>query len=713
MERTIISWIEKHTGLKNQSIRATLQLLNSGATIPFIARYRKELTHSLDETEIRAIEKSQNEIKTLIQRKESIQKSIEEQGKWTAELAEKINDCWDAQHLEDLYLPYKRKRKTKADTARSNGLEGLAKFILSQQGGTSLEQRAAQYLNDNVVDVESALEGARHIIAEWMNEDLQVRNRLRRRYERSAVISSKVIASKKTEAQQYKDYWEFSESLQRIPSHRLLAIRRGESEGLLRVQINIDTDEALDIIERKFVKKHHPTAEQIIEAGKDAWSRLLSPSLENEFAKISKSKADLEAIEVFSNNLRQLLLEPPLGQRATLAIDPGFRTGCKVAVLNKNGQFGEYQTIFPHPPQMQKANAEKTIITLIERHGVEAIAIGNGTAGRETEDFVNHAIAQLKHRPEVYLISEAGASIYSASEIAREEFPDLDLTVRGAISIGRRLMDPLAELVKIDAKSIGVGQYQHDVHQVALREALDHQVISCVNQVGINVNTASAPLLSYVSGIGPVLAKNIVAYRDENGDFTNRKELKKVKGLGAKAYEQAAGFLRIKNGSQPLDDSAIHPERYDFIKQIAQSHQTSIDNIVGNEAIIQQIDWKKYQSPELGMPTLKDIAQELKKPGLDPRGKAEVFSFSQSIRQINDLYEGLVLPGIVTNLTKFGAFVDIGIKENGLVHVSQITNRFIKDPAEVLHLGQKVEVGVQSIDLERKRIQLTMKDLTK
>lgn len=707
----IHQWIVDKTNLPVKSIQATLQLLDQGATIPFIARYRKEQTQGIDETQIKAIEGAQKEIIHLIQRKESIQKSIEDQNLWTPEIAQKIDQCWDPQTLEDLYLPYKRKRKTKAEKARSFGLEPLAKIIMSQRG-QDLITIASKYINKNVATPEEALAGARHIISEWMNEDAWLRNKLRLLYQKQAVLTSKVVASKKDEAQAYRDYWDYAEPLKKVPSHRWLAVRRGETESLLRVQISVPEEHALEWITRKYIKSRGTAADEIALAAQDAWKRLLSPSLENEWAKWAKTKADQEAIAVFANNLRQLLLEPPLGQKRIIAIDPGFRTGCKVVVLDSNGQFQHHVNIYPHPPQNQSQNSITQLLNLIQQYQIEAIAIGNGTAGRETEDFVRQMLRQNALSIEVYIVSESGASIYSASDIARQEFPELDVTVRGAISIGRRLMDPLAELVKIEAKSIGVGQYQHDVQQDLLKDALDHQVISCVNQVGINVNTASAPLLTYVSGIGPVLAQNIIDYRHQQGEFQSKEDLKKVKGLGPKAFEQAAGFLRIKNSRHPLDDSGIHPERYDLVSQIAKDQKVTLNELMGNRALLTAIPWPSYVSDNVGMPTLQDIQKELLKPGLDPRGQAEVFQFDPNIRSITDLQPGKILPGIVTNMTKFGAFVDIGIKENGLIHISQMTDRYIQDPAEVLHLGQRLNVRILDLDLDRKRIQLTLKNVS-
>ncbi|MDB4539892.1 RNA-binding transcriptional accessory protein, partial [Saprospiraceae bacterium] len=660
----MIDRIARSTNISLKQVESVLNLFDEGATIAFVARYRKERTGSLDEVQLRLIQSTHKELSDLLLRKASIKKSIEEQGQWTEKLAQAIDNCWNTQELEDIYLPYKRRRKTKADKARENGLDGLAKIIMSQRS-SNLEHQARGFMNSEIKTIEEALQGARYIIAEWMNEDISLRNQLRRQFDRFADLHAKLIKSKQAEAQTYRDYWDYQESLKRVPSHRLLAVRRAEEEGLLRVSIKVDNDRAIESILRRYLKKNKD--ENIELAAKDAWKRLLYPSLENEYAKASKTKADQEAIEVFTQNLSQLLLEAPLGQKKILAIDPGFRTGCKVVALNDVGDLKEYANIYPHPPQNKSFEAANILFDLIEKHKIEAIAIGNGTAGRETEAFLKKHLKDGQ-QIELFLISEAGASIYSASEVARLEFPDLDLTIRGAISIGRRLMDPLAELVKIDAKSIGVGQYQHDVQQDLLRQALDETVVSCVNQVGINLNTASASLLSYVSGIGPVLANNIMDYRSKNGDFTRRKELLKVKGLGPKAYEQAAGFLRIKNSDDPLDNSGIHPERYKLVKSIAKDNRLSLDQILGHQEAIESVTWKNYVSDDVGMPSLQDIAKELAKPGLDPRGKAEVFHFHDTIQSIDDLTIGEELPGIISNITKFGAFVDIGIKENGLVH---------------------------------------------
>ncbi len=708
MTEPIIQLISDKLSIGLRQVAATIELLTSGATIPFISRYRKEATGSLDETQVAAIDAEMKRLDALIKRKETILKSIAEQEKLTLELEAKINNCWDTTALEDIYLPYRPKRKTRASIARERGLEPLATLMLEQRE-RDLDLRAEQFLTDDVPDVEAALAGARDIIAEWVNEDANARNTVRRIFERSASIGSKVFLSKEEEGAKYRDYFDYNEAMKHVPSHRLLAILRAEEEGILRVRIDIEEEQAVERLERQFVKANNACAEQVTLAVKDAWKRLMSPSLEIEFRNKAKEKADEEAIRVFAENLRQLLLAAPLGPRRTLALDPGYRTGCKVACLDEKGDLLHHTTIYPHPPQARVLESAETVQNLVQRFNIQAIAIGNGTASRETDSFIRSALDK-NAGVDIFLVSEAGASIYSASEVAREEFPDLDLTVRGAISIGRRLMDPLAELVKIDPKSIGVGQYQHDVDQTKLKESLDQVVISAVNQVGVNLNTASKHLLQYVSGIGPKMAENIILYRKENGVFQARKDLIKVKGLGAKAFEQSAGFLRILDAANPLDNSAVHPESYHIVNKMAKDVNESVETLIKNPAVRQQLDIKQYVTEQVGLPTLKDILQELAKPGLDPRGQAEIFAFDDTVRDISDLKPGMQLPGIVTNLAKFGAFVDIGIKENGLIHISQITNRFIKDPAEVLKLGQKVTVRVVEVDATRKRVQLSMKE---
>ena len=708
MTEILIKQISGRLSISKSQVSNTVKLLEEGATIPFISRYRKEATGSLDETEVTAIEKEWKRLQELIKRRESILKSINDQKLLTPELEDKINNCWDMAELEDIYLPYKPKRKTKASAAREKGLEPLAEIIMEQKED-QIEPVAEKYLNDEVPDIQDALSGARDIIAEWINENADARNTIRKQFERDAVISSKVIEKKKDRGTKYSDYFDFNEPLKNCAGHRLLAIRRAEQEGILRVSISIDNDFATDSLEKIFVKNKNESADQVRLSIKDAYKRLLAPFIETEFKNSSKSEADEEAISVFSTNLRQLLLAAPLGPKVTMAIDPGFRTGCKLVCLDQQGNLLYNTTIFPHPPQQKVDESSEKVKGLLEKYKVEAIAIGNGTAGRETERFIK-SLVNNSGGTEVFMVNEAGASIYSASETAREEFPDLDLTFRGAISIGRRLMDPLAELVKIDAKSIGVGQYQHDVNQENLKEGLDQVVSSVVNQVGVKLNTASRHLLSYVSGIGPKLAKSITDYRRENRSFRSRKELLKVKGLGAKAFEQSAGFLRIPGAVNPLDNSAVHPESYSIVAKMAKDLSHPVKSLIEAANIRQQIDINNYVTGTVGLPTLKDIMQELEKPGLDPRGKAETFSFSESISGITDLKPGMSLPGVITNLTKFGAFVDIGIKENGLLHISQITERFIKDPAEVLKLDQKVIVRIVDIDVERKRIQLSMKE---
>jgi uncharacterized protein len=707
MSVLFVEKISQYLSISKPQVKATIELLESGATIPFISRYRKEATGSLDEVEVSAIQYELRKLEELVKRKEAILKSMREQEVLTSELENKINNSWNLVELEDIYLPFKPKRKTKASVAKEKGLEPLAKMILGQYEHY-LEDKVKQFVNDKVPDVESAFEGARDIIAEWINENTKARNVIRSLFEKGAVIHAKVVAKKQAEASKYQDYFDHHEPLDKIPGHRLLAIRRGEEEGFLKVSIDIDEEKALHALNYLFIKGENTSAKHVKLAIKDCYKRLLSSSIETEFANLSKEKAEEEAIHIFSENLRQLLMSAPLGPKRILAIDPGFRTGCKVVCLNEQGNLVHNTTIYPHPPQNQEREAGEIIQNLIKKYQINAFAIGNGTAGRETEKFIKSVIGKTDEI-EVFMVNEAGASIYSASEIAREEFADLDLTVRGAISIGRRLMDPLAELVKIDAKSIGVGQYQHDVNQELLKDRLDEVVSSVVNQVGVNLNTASQHLLRYISGIGPKLAKSIVTYRTKNGSFKNRKALMEVDGLGAKAFEQSAGFLRIKGGENPLDNSAVHPEAYSVVQKMLKDMNFPIQELIGNASVLQKINVQNYVSAQFGLPTLKDVLKELEKPGLDPRGKAELFSFAEQIHDIKDLKLEMVLPGVVTNLAKFGAFVDIGIKENGLLHISQISNTFIKDPAEVLKLDQKVMVKVVGIDLDRKRIQLSMK----
>lgn len=692
-------------------IENTLKLLTEGATIPFISRYRKEATGGLDEVQISDIHTRYEKLCELAKRKETILSTIEEQGKLTDELRRRIADCWDSTELEDIYLPYKPKRKTRAEAARQKGLEPLA-MLLMMQRENNLSARVRTFVKGDVKDEEEALKGARDIIAEQVNEDERARNLMRNQFSRQAVITAKVVKGKETEesAAKYRDYFDFSEPLKRCTSHRLLAIRRGESEGILKVSISpADEEECNTRLERQFVRGNNECARQVAEAVRDAYKRLLKPSIETEFAALSKEKADEEAIRVFAGNLRQLLLAPPLGQKRVMGIDPGFRTGCKIVCLDAQGGLLHNEAIYPHPPKSEYSLAARKLVKLVEQYKIEAIAIGNGTASRETEQFVTSQ--RYDREVQVFVVSEDGASIYSASKTAREEFPDYDVTVRGAVSIGRRLIDPLAELVKIDAKSIGVGQYQHDVDQTQLKAALDQTVESCVNLVGVNVNTASKHLLTYVSGLGATLAQNIVDYRTENGAFRSRRELMKVPRMGAKAFEQCAGFLRIPQAENPLDNSAVHPESYAIVERMAKDLHCTVADLIRDKGLRERIRIEDYVSDTIGIPTLTDIMQELDKPGRDPRQKIQVFEFDRNVRTIDDLQEGMELPGIVTNITNFGCFVDIGIKENGLVHISQLSDQFVSDPTSVVSIHQHVRVKVLSIDRERKRIQLTMKGM--
>ena len=706
----LLNFIKSQTNLPSKGIENTIELLNEDCTIPFISRYRKERTGNLDEVQIGDIVKYKTQFEELEKRKKAILKAVEEQDVLTDELKTKIEATTDLTTLEDIYLPYKKKRKTKAETARKNGLEPLAKMIMSQRVN-DLEYTASKYMNNEVSSKESALEGARFIIAEWINERTDIRNNIRYQLEKFATINTKVVKAKKEDekAQKFRDYFEWSESLSRCPSHRFLAILRAEKEGFIRVKIEIDNERALDKMEDRIIRSNNDCSDQIKKAIQDAYKRLLFPALSNEILNTSKEKADEGAIKVFANNLQQLLLGSPLGEKTILAIDPGFRSGCKVVCLNAQGGLEYNETIYPHAPQNDSIGAMKKINSLVDAYKIEAIAIGNGTASRETEQLIRKM--RFNKDVEVFVVSEAGASIYSASKIARDEFPNYDVTVRGSVSIGRRLADPLAELVKIDAKSIGVGQYQHDVDQTKLKTSLDTVVESCVNKVGVNINTASVSLLSYVSGIGPKLAENIVKYRDENGAFSSRNDIKKVARLGNKAYEQGAGFLRIKNAKNPLDDSAVHPESYSIIAKMAKDEKCSVADLIGNKEVLQKIELEKYTSANVGLPTLKDIISELEKPGLDPREKAKVFTFNQNIRTITDLHEGQLLPGIVNNITNFGCFVDIGIKESGLVHVSNLADKFVSDVSTIVSLHQQVIVKVLEVDVARKRIQLSMKNI--
>jgi len=688
-----------------RQVENTLSLLNGGATIPFISRYRKEATGGLDEVQIGEIKERHDKLTEIAKRKETILKTIEEQGKLTADLKKRIETCWDATELEDIYLPYKPKRKTRAEAARQKGLEPLA-TILMMQRENNLMARVRTFIKGDVKDEDDALKGARDIIAEQVSEDERSRNQVRNQFSRQAIISSKVVKGKEEEAAKYKDYFDFSEPLKRCTSHRLLAIRRGEAEGLLKVSISPDDEECTERLERNYVRGNNECSQHVKEAVRDAYKRLLKPSIETEFAALSKEKADEEAIRVFAGNLRQLLLAPPLGQKRVMGIDPGYRTGCKVVCLDAQGNLLHNETIYPHPPKSEHGISARKLTKLVEQYAIEAIAIGNGTASRETEAFVTSQ--RYDRKLQVFVVSEDGASIYSASKIAREEFPEYDITVRGAVSIGRRLMDPLAELVKIDAKSIGVGQYQHDVDQTALKKSLDTTVESCVNSVGVNLNTASRHLLTYVSGLGPTLAQNIVDYRAENGAFSSRKELMKVPRMGAKAFEQCAGFLRIPGAKNPLDNSAVHPESYAVVEHIAKDMKCSVTDLIQNKELRSRIDIKKYVTDQVGLPTLTDILAELEKPGRDPRQAIKVFEFDKNVKTIDDLKVGMTLPGIVTNITNFGCFVDVGIKENGLVHVSQLCREFVSDPTTVVSIHQHVQVKVIGIDMERKRISMTM-----
>lgn len=703
----MLSYIISKTKLSESSVKNTLKLLNEDCTIPFISRYRKEATGNLDEVQIGDIVTYKEQFEALDRRKATILKALEEQDVLTEDLKATIKNTQDLIALEDLYLPYKKKRKTKAETARKNGLEPLAKIIMSQNA-KNLKSIALQYVKGELTSLDETLEGARFIIAEWINERTDIRNYLRNQLERNAQISTKVVKSKESDekAQKFRDYFDWSESLNRMPSHRLLAVLRAESEGFIRVKIETDDDRTITHIENKIIRSSNACADYIKIAIADAYKRLLFPSLSNEALQNAKEKADETAISVFAKNLKQLLLGSPLGEKRVLAIDPGFRTGCKIVCLDAQGALKHNETIYPHPPKNDSTGAIKKIASLTEAYKIEAIAIGNGTASRETEALIR--TIQFKNDIQVFVVSEAGASIYSASKIAREEFPNYDITVRGAVSIGRRLQDPLAELVKIDAKSIGVGQYQHDVDQSKLQKQLDLVVENCVNAVGVNINTASISLLSYVSGIGPKLAENIVIYRNENGAFKSRIAIKKVPRLGEKSYEQAAGFLRIRDAKNPLDNSAVHPETYRIVEKMAKDKGVSIQQLIGHKAVLHTINLKTYYTDSVGLPTLQDIIKELEKPGLDIREHAKVFAFNQNIKTISDLNSGQLLPGIVNNITNFGCFVDIGIKESGLIHVSNLSDSFVKDVSEHVHLHQQILVKVLEIDVPRKRIQLKL-----
>lgn len=704
----ILDLVAQTTGISIKQVKATSLLLEEGATIPFISRYRKERTGGLNEEDVEKIQKQKAYFQEIAERKETVLNSIEKQGKLTDELKQAIENTWDINVIEDLYLPYKQKRKTRASIARENGLEPLSEIIFKQQN-IDINKIASSFLNDNVPSVEDAIQGAKDIIAEQISENAQARERVRKIFSSEAIITSKVVKSKIEEAEKYQDYFDFSQELSKCPSHRILAMRRGERDGFLRIDISPDKNIAFKSLKYLFVKGKTNTSALVEEAMVDAYDRLLKPSIENEFANLSKESADILAIEVFADNLRQLLLAPPLGKKRILGIDPGYRTGCKLVCIDEQGNLLHNETIYPHKPQEERAIAMKKLSSLVNSYKIDAIAIGNGTASRETESLVKHISFDREVR--VYVVSEDGASIYSASSLAREEFPQYDVTVRGAVSIARRLMDPLAELVKIDPKSIGVGQYQHDVDQKLLKDSLDRVVESAVNKVGVNLNTASKQLLTYVSGLGPVLAQNIVDYRKENGAFKNRKELTKVPRLGAKAFEQAAGFLRIPDSTHALDNTAVHPESYHIVEKISKELNKSIEELIEEPNLLKTVNIDKYLTEEFGLPSFELIISELEKHGRDPRSTIKVMEFDKTIYKIEDLKEGMVLPGIVTNITNFGAFVDIGIKENGLVHISQICNEFISSPNEVLKLHQHVKVKVTNIDIPRKRIQLSMKNI--
>ena len=706
-KKKYISLIASRLSHHEWQVENVIRLIEDGATIPFISRYRKEMTGSLDEVQINHIKGEYEKLVELDKRREAIIRSIEEQDKMNPDLLERLNAAVNITEMEDLYLPYRPKRKTRASVARDKGLEPLAEALMKQEMHDPAAE-AEKYLSDEVESADHALQGARDIIAEWINEDETARKKIRKLFSKDAVIKSMLVKGKEEEGAKYRDYFEWDEILSKCPSHRLLAMRRGEDEGFLRINIMPDEERAIELLNEIFVRADNESSEQILAAVKDSWKRLLGPSMETEFRNISKEKADEEAIKVFVDNLRQLLLAPPLGEKRVLAIDPGYRTGCKIVCLDNQGKLLHNETIFPHPPQNQTALSVKKISSLVNSHKIEAIAIGNGTASRETEDLVKWI--KFESDIKVFVVSEAGASVYSASQVAREEFPDYDVTVRGAVSIGRRLMDPLAELVKIDPKSIGVGQYQHDVDQAKLQESLDDVVVSCVNAVGVEVNTASKHLLTYVSGLGPQLAGNIIEFRNENGPFSSRQQFKKVKRMGDKAFEQCAGFLRINNADNPLDKSAVHPESYHIVGEMASDKGISVEELIKDEEKISNIEIKKYVTEDVGLPTLEDIIAELKKPGRDPRSEIKEFKFAD-VRSIEDLSEGMVVPGIVTNITRFGAFVDIGVKNDGLVHISNMAKGFIKDPGDIVKLHQHVKVKIIGVDIERNRIQLSLKDV--
>ncbi|MHC1704033.1 MAG: Tex family protein [Tenuifilaceae bacterium] len=703
-----IDLISNELSINSRQVSNTIKLLNEGGTVPFLSRYRKEQTGNLDEVQITSIRDLSQKYAELEKRKETVLSTIEEQGKLTDELKKRIIECYDPTELEDIYLPYKPKRRTKATIAKEKGLEPLALLVMKQQE-RDIFGKAENFINDQVADADEALQGARDIIAEWISEDEKARNVARRHFKRSAIIRSKVVKNKETEGVKYTDYFSFEEEVRKCASHRFLAMRRGQDEGFLKVNITPKEDDVLEELERFLVKGSGDCQHQVSIALKDSYKRLLEPSIENEFTSELKEKADEEAIRVFAENLRQLLLSPPLGPKMVLALDPGYKTGCKLVCIDQQGNLLHNETIYPHPPQSESGKAMSKVSNLVDTFKIDAIAIGNGTASRETESFVKHI--RFNRDVRVYVVSEDGASIYSASAVAREEFPEFDVTVRGAVSIGRRLLDPLAELVKIDPKSIGVGQYQHDVDQTKLKSGLDQVVESCVNHVGVNLNTASKHLLTYISGLGPQLAKNIVEYRKEKGAFENRSELKKIPRLGDKAFEQCAGFLRIPEAKNPLDNSAVHPESYHVVEKMAKDNSCEVADLLKDESLRNKIKLEKYVTDTIGLPTLTDIIQELSKPGRDPRNSIKIFEFAEGIYKISDLTPGMVLPGIVTNITNFGAFVDVGVKQDGLVHISQLANRFISNPNDVVKLHQHVKVKVTEVDIARKRIQLTMKDV--
>ena len=708
--KTYARIIAKDVAIGERSVENTLELLAEGCTIPFISRYRKERTGNLDEVQITSISDAFDKLKEIAKRKETVMKTISDQGKMSDELQKRINDCWNANELEDIYMPFKPKRRTKAQIARELGLEPLS-VIMMMQRESNIEAAAKRFVKDGVKDVAAAIKGAQDIIAETVSEDERSRQQVRAAFRREAMISSKVVKTKADteEAAKYSDYFDFSEPLKRCSSHRLLAMRRGESEGILRISISADDDDCTERIKRNFVHGYGKCSSLVAEAVADSYKRLIKPSIETEFSNLSKEKADEEAIKVFAENLRQLLLSAPLGQKRVMGVDPGFRTGCKVVCLDAQGNLLHHEAIFPHPPVNKHALAAQQVERMVEKFNIEAIAIGNGTASRETTEFLKSL--HFNHDVKQFVVSEDGASVYSASKTAREEFPDEDVTVRGAVSIGRRLMDPLAELVKIDPKSIGVGQYQHDVDQAKLKKSLDQTVESCVNSVGVNLNTASQHLLTYVSGLGPTLARNIVEYRKENGAFTSRAQIKKVPRLGPSAFEQCAGFLRIPGAKNPLDNSAVHPESYKIVEQMAKDNGCSVAELISNSKKRNGIDIKRYVTDTVGIPTLTDIMKELEKPGRDPREQIEEFEFDKNVTSVDDLSEGMILPGIVTNITNFGAFVDIGVHNDGLVHISQLADRYVSDPTQVVKLHQHVKVKVVEIDRKRNRISLSMKGI--